>query len=90
MRVLCQIKGRVQGVGFRFWTRQAAQALGLAGWVKNEPDGSVSALFDGAAESVAAMLEKCRQGPSASQVNEVVSADADGAPEPVDPFEIVR
>jgi acylphosphatase len=45
---LVRISGRVQGVSFRFWTRQEAERLNLNGWVRNEPDGSVQALVAGA------------------------------------------
>ena len=50
--VRVQITGRVQGVGFRAWTRSRSRAFGLAGWVRNEPDGSVSALIQGETEKV--------------------------------------
>ncbi len=45
--LLVSIRGRVQGVGFRYLTVRHAEALGLNGWVKNEPDGSVTALVAG-------------------------------------------
>ena len=61
--VMVRVDGRVQGVGFRYWARQAAEALGLCGWVRNEPDGSVAALLAGPAEAVEEMLERLRQGP---------------------------
>lgn len=71
MRVGCHIKGRVQGVGFRFWVQTTAQRLNLTGWVKNEPDGSVSAVFEGTAGNIEAMLGACRMGPVSAQVSEV-------------------
>ncbi|WP_421870699.1 acylphosphatase [Pararhizobium sp.] len=69
--VLVRIAGRVQGVGFRFWTRGQAQRLGLSGWVRNEADGSVAALICGPGPSVKAMLERCRIGPSGASVTDV-------------------
>lgn len=75
MRVLCKIKGRVQGVSFRYWTQQTANELRLAGWVRNEADGSVSALFDGEERAVKAMLEQCHHGPKAARVSEVQTSE---------------
>lgn len=68
-----RILGRVQGVSFRIWTRDEARKLGLAGWVRNEPDGSVSALISGSEAAVAAMLERLGEGPPAASVIRVVS-----------------
>jgi len=75
-----RITGRVQGVWFRAWTRDAAERLGLAGWVRNEPDGSVRALFVGAPAAVAQMLARCRDGPPAARVVEVASRPVDPPP----------
>ena len=61
--VRVRIEGKVQGVGYRYWTERIAGELGLAGWVRNRRDGSVEALFTGPAEAVAEMLERCRDGP---------------------------
>ncbi|KQY45807.1 acylphosphatase [Rhizobium sp. Root483D2] len=69
--VLVRIAGRVQGVGFRFWTRGQAQRLGLSGWVRNEADGSVAALICGPGLAVKAMLERCRIGPPGASVTDV-------------------
>jgi acylphosphatase len=70
------ISGRVQGVGYRAWTRDRAQALGLRGWVRNEMDGSVRALIGGDEEALAAMLEALWEGPPAAQVEGVRVEDA--------------
>ncbi|MDH3738225.1 MAG: acylphosphatase [Alphaproteobacteria bacterium] len=70
--VQVQIYGRVQGVWFRAWTATTASDLGLAGWVRNRSDGSVEALFVGAATEIEAMIEKCRQGPPAARVDDIV------------------
>ena len=71
--MLVSITGRVQGVGFRAWTMRQAQDLALRGWVRNEPDGSVSALLCGPEETVAAMLDLLRRGPPAARVASVVA-----------------
>jgi acylphosphatase len=60
--------GRVQGVGFRAFVEYQAMKLDLEGWVRNRRDGSVEALFAGPEAVVAAMIELCRQGPSAAHV----------------------
>jgi acylphosphatase len=66
------IKGRVQGVGFRYSTLRQAQALGITGWVRNLPDGRVEARFEGPASAVEEMLSWCRQGgPSGAQVRDM-------------------
>jgi acylphosphatase len=63
------VRGRVQGVGYRAWTEDEALARGLEGWVRNRVDGSVEALFVGPAEAVAAMVEACRQGPFGARIS---------------------
>lgn len=65
------ITGRVQGVGYRDWTRREAVRLGLCGWVRNRPDGSVEALLQGGPDSLTRMLEACHHGPPAARVTGV-------------------
>ena len=65
------IRGRVQGVWFRDACRREALARGLAGWVRNCPDGSVEGVFEGAPAAVEAMIEWCRQGPPRARVDSV-------------------
>ena len=74
---LVRITGRVQSVSFRVWTKGEAERLGLRGWVRNEPDGSVSALIAGLEASVTAMLERFQSGPRGAAVVSVVGQDAD-------------
>ena len=62
--------GRVQGVGFRAATRDKALALGLAGWARNRPDGSVELLAEGPGAAVAAFLLWCQSGPSLARVDD--------------------
>jgi acylphosphatase len=76
--VRVRIGGRVQGVGFRYWTQDAAGELGLSGWVRNRRDGSVEALFSGPRDPVAEMLERCREGPRAAHVTTVTVLEEGG------------
>lgn len=69
------ISGCVQGVGFRWYTRAQARALGLVGWVRNLPDGRVEAVFQGADEDVEAMVEWCHTGSPSSRVRDVAVSD---------------
>ena len=65
------VRGHVQGVGYRYWTRRAAAGRGLQGWVRNRSDGSVEALFAGPEEIVADMITLCRCGPASARVDAV-------------------
>ena len=65
------IKGRVQGVSYRYWTVTEATARGLDGWVRNRRDGSVEAVIAGPAQAVDAMIAACREGPPAARVTDV-------------------
>jgi acylphosphatase len=73
------IQGRVQGVGYRAWVEDEAIVRGLEGWVRNRRDGSVEAVFSGAADVVHDMIAACRRGPSSARVDavrdEAVSSD---------------
>ena len=65
------VHGRVQGVLFRDSCRREAERHGLAGWVRNEPDGSVRACFEGDPDAVQALVSWCRTGPSRAHVERV-------------------
>ena len=65
------VTGRVQGVSFRYYTREEATRLGVAGWVANEPDGTVSAHFEGESDAVDALVDWCRTGPRLARVERV-------------------
>ncbi len=65
------VHGAVQGVFFRAETRDRARSLGLAGWVRNVPDGTVEAVFEGDDERVESMVEWCRRGPGGARVEDV-------------------
>jgi acylphosphatase len=66
---LLRIEGRVQGVGYRDWMLREAGRLGLHGWVRNRPDGSVQALVAGEEAAVQALLTLCRRGPPMARVD---------------------
>jgi len=74
--VRARISGKVQGVSYRVWTRGEAMRLGLVGWVRNESDGSVTALVAGADAAVAAMIDRFWQGPRGAVVSRVEVEDA--------------
>ncbi len=66
-----EVSGRVQGVGFRYFARRTATRLGLAGWVRNLPDGRVEALAEGNPEALRRFEEELRSGPTLASVREV-------------------
>lgn len=70
------ISGVVQGVGFRAWMRREARVLGVRGWVRNRPDGTVEAVLEGEPGPVSTLRELCRQGPAWAAVEEVASEPA--------------
>ncbi|MBU6458286.1 MAG: acylphosphatase [Bradyrhizobium sp.] len=76
------IRGRVQGVGYRAWVEQEARARNIEGWVRNRRDGSVEALFAGAADTVSEMIALCGRGPPWARVEAV--EEKPGRPEGLD------
>lgn len=85
------VTGRVQGVGFRWYVREAAQRLGLTGWVRNRPDGSVEVAADGPPEAQEQFITVVQRGPRGARVAAVERLSA----APVDPpissaFHVVR
>ncbi|MEM1129791.1 MAG: acylphosphatase [Pseudomonadota bacterium] len=72
-----RVSGRVQGVFFRAWTQQRAQELGLQGWVRNQPDGTVLALLAGPDDRVQDMIVELRRGPPMARVEGVASRPAE-------------
>lgn len=70
-RVRVRAHGRVQGVFFRAEAQARAESLGLGGWVRNAPDGTLEAVFEGDPERVDSMVEWCRRGPSGACVDEL-------------------
>ena len=71
------VTGQVQGVFFRAQTREQAGRLGITGWVRNDPDGSVAAHFEGDQDAVEAMVEWCREGPPRARVERVDVREAE-------------
>jgi acylphosphatase len=71
------IEGRVQGVGFRWWTVQEARALGLEGWVRNLRDGRVEVLAIGEDRALDRLTAACAGGPPGAQVSTVEPTDTD-------------
>jgi acylphosphatase len=78
--------GRVQGVFFRDTTRRRAEAAGVAGWVRNTPDGEVEAVFEGEPSAVEELVAFARLGPSRAEVTSVKVIEED--PEGLAGFEI--
>jgi acylphosphatase len=70
-RAHVRIRGRVQGVFFRAEAQARAQSLGVGGWIRNTPEGSVEAVFEGEEERVASMVDWCRRGPAGARVDDV-------------------
>ena len=83
-----RVTGRVQGVFFRAWAQGQARALGISGWIRNCPDGSVEAHLDGEEDCVARMVQRMSRGPANAQIDEISVEDA--APENVGRFELRR
>ncbi len=67
------VSGRVQGVGFRYFVKQSADAHEIAGWVRNLRDGQVEAVLIGAGEALQSVLDAVARGPRGAQVDEVVT-----------------
>ena len=88
-RAHVKLSGRVQGVGFRYATADAARERGLAGWVRNLDSGDVEAVFEGPVEAVEDMLRWCHEGPPGSFVHNVRVA-RDEPPEGLTDFQIRR
>ena len=74
------VSGRVQGVFFRETARRRALAFGVAGWIRNSPDGSVEAVFEGAEDAVERLVELCREGPRGALVEwvDVIAEEPEG------------
>lgn len=75
------VSGRVQGVGFRWFTRRAASEFGISGQVRNLPDGTVEAEAAGEPEQLTAFRERLRQGPPGSRVSQIEEQEIVPVPE---------
>lgn len=76
-RVHVIISGRVQGVGFRYHTRQKAERLGLVGWVRDSADGTVEVEAEGVDDSLRELLAWLNKGPAGAHVRDVDVTDID-------------
>ncbi len=70
-RLYLKIYGKVQGVYFRSFTQDKAHQLGLSGWVKNMPDGTVETVAEGEEENLNEYMQWCKKGPPAARVEEI-------------------
>ncbi len=70
------VRGRVQGVGFRWFVEREAHILGIAGWVRNNADGSVEVLAHGTRDQLLGLLSRLREGPRAARVDAVEESEA--------------
>ena len=84
--VRVRVTGRVQGVSFRYYTQDQAHRLGVSGWVRNEPDGSVEVHAEGSAEAVDGLVAWCHEGPALARVRDV--AVTPQRPTGADAFEV--
>jgi len=82
--ILARIQGRVQGVGFRYHTQIKARELGLCGWVKNLPDGTVESYLHGELVHIQAMQDWLADGPDEARVTTITYSTADLADLPHD------
>jgi len=69
------VSGKVQGVCFRMETKRVAESYNVSGWVRNNRNGTVEAVFEGEKDDVASVIEWCKKGPSHSKVSRVDIAE---------------
>lgn len=81
-----RVTGLVQGVFFRAWTRQQANELGISGWVRNAPDGSVEGHLEGDEPAVRRLIDLLHRGPASAEVANVTVEEA--KPDRRDGFEV--
>jgi acylphosphatase len=74
------VRGRVQGVGFRWFVEREAHILGIAGWVRNNHDGSVEVQAQGTRDQLMGLRSRLREGPRAARVDAVEESEAQPAP----------
>ena len=75
------VRGRVQGVGFRWFVEREAHILAIAGWVRNNADGSVEVLAQGTRDQLSGLRSRLRQGPRAARVDDVQESEARVVPD---------
>ena len=84
------VRGRVQGVGFRWQTRSVARRLGLSGWVRNNPDGSVECRASGSERALEELREFLAAGPPGARVDDMAIREISDEAEVSSTFEIRR
>jgi len=84
------VRGKVQGVGFRWFVRERARALGLTGWVRNRDDGSVEVLALGDEASLHQLRSLLGTGPSGARVSMVEDQQGEPATDAMNPFGVLR
>jgi acylphosphatase len=70
------VRGRVQGVGFRWFVEREAHILGIVGWVRNKADGSVEVLAMGTRDQLNGLRSRLREGPRAARVDDIEEFEA--------------
>jgi acylphosphatase len=90
VRVRLVVSGRVQGVGFRWFVREAARRHRLAGWVRNRPDGSVELEASGDEDAYREFLDTLREGPPGARVDDVQEITSNHTESLPQPFTIMR
>jgi acylphosphatase len=89
MRLHVIVRGRVQGVGFRWFVREAARRRSVAGWVRNLPDGAVEVAAEGTEEDITLLRAQLATGPEGARIERVDDAGAHAEDLPR-PFAIIR
>ena len=74
------VRGRVQGVGFRWFVEREAYILQIAGWVRNNPDGTVEVLAQGTRDQLAGLRSRLHEGPRAARIDDVEVSEAEPIP----------
>jgi acylphosphatase len=74
------VRGRVQGVGFRWFVEREAKTLGISGWVRNNSDGSVQVLATGTRDQLFGLRSRLQQGPRSARVDDVEELEAKPVP----------
>ncbi|HUO51761.1 MAG TPA: acylphosphatase [Gemmatimonadaceae bacterium] len=90
MIVRVEVRGLVQGVGFRWFARERARRLGVAGWVRNRSDGSVEVAAQGPDDAVNAFLANLAEGPAGARVDAVIRLPLGDVGALDDPFTVQR